>query len=138
MYTSFSFQENAWGCFDNLVVAQKQRENVSFEKPCSYMVRKCIERIMCYICCCNRCLFCTPLFQLNRKSGFSLSTSLSSPLYLSPSLSLLSLPLSFFLSPSSPPLSLPDRSELIPSWGSQSMLVRLESKLEDMLTLSGL
>lgn len=27
----FFFQENAWGSFDSLVVAQKQRENVSFE-----------------------------------------------------------------------------------------------------------
>lgn len=45
----------------------------------------------------------------------------------------LSLPLSFFLSLSPECLrSLPERRLLIPSWGSQSMLVRLESKSEDI------
>lgn len=47
----------------------------------------------------------------------------------------LSLPLSFFLSFSTPPLFFPERRLLTPSLGSQSMLVRLESKSEDIAFL---
>lgn len=51
----------------------------------------------------------------------------------------LSLPLSFFLSlspPPPPPRSFPERKLLIPSWGNQSILVRLESKSEDIFQFS--